>query len=170
MDPRFEQDAIGWCHSCGLVQRFSEMPVHKPSWASSGDYMHCCINCEGEPWEIGVWPIYPVELTIDYQAEEHGWEAMPHNFVPEAPLLVGAEIWGFNKLDIYEALGLEFETDVAASAMIAMGVTQIAAILAQRPLEKNILKRDRKRLIEAIGVLTELVHDLEADALKKVKP
>ncbi len=45
---------IGWCHSCEALQwgddaRWLEMP-----WAT-GEWEWACINCDGEPWGLGVW-------------------------------------------------------------------------------------------------------------------
>ncbi len=45
---------IGWCHSCEALQwgddaRWLEM------WWMPGEWEWACINCDGEPWGLGVW-------------------------------------------------------------------------------------------------------------------
>ncbi len=45
---------IGWCHSCESLQwgddaRWQEM------WWMPGESDWACINCDGEPWGMGVW-------------------------------------------------------------------------------------------------------------------
>jgi hypothetical protein len=45
---------VGWCHNCEEDQRGDDARWMELYW-SLGDWDWCCVNCDGEPWGLGVW-------------------------------------------------------------------------------------------------------------------
>lgn len=90
MDQTFiDQDTIGWCHECGLVQRYSSARFDVPEWYQGLDEeitlpIEVCANPEcNEPWEFGIWFIWPASTCIQHKDGDLG------NYAPVAPCYVG---------------------------------------------------------------------------------
>lgn len=47
---------IGWCHACETVQTGDEARYIPMWWDDANEPDWSCVNCDGEPWGLGVWP------------------------------------------------------------------------------------------------------------------
>jgi hypothetical protein len=48
---------IGWCHSCETLQLGDDARWLRMPWNPGGEPMWACVNCDDEPWALGVWNI-----------------------------------------------------------------------------------------------------------------
>jgi hypothetical protein len=46
-------DLVGWCHHCETWQRGRHARWVRLWWYPGWDWV--CVNCDGEPWSLGVW-------------------------------------------------------------------------------------------------------------------
>ena len=46
---------IGWCHACETVQMGDEARLIPMEWDPEGTPDWACVECDGEPWGLGVW-------------------------------------------------------------------------------------------------------------------
>jgi hypothetical protein len=71
-------EAVGWCHSCGVLQLGAAarwMPLDwdddAPAWV--------CARCDDEPWGLGVWPACPhpwPELVSAARRQDVDWQPL----------------------------------------------------------------------------------------------
>jgi hypothetical protein len=73
---------IGWCHACETVQMGDEARLLPMMWKDGAEDW-ACVNCDAEPWELGVWPDRRGYPSNPRTAAAREWEKTH----PETPLV-----------------------------------------------------------------------------------
>jgi hypothetical protein len=62
---------LGWCHACCTFQMGEEARYLPMAW-NDGKKEWACVNCDDEPWGLGVWDWFREEREIPNPDEDDG--------------------------------------------------------------------------------------------------